>query len=161
MDNTIQSIVRQHEANPRCQQTLQRLLRAQAQAGDTKAGRRLRLLTGSSPRFQSLLQVTGKWAQWAQLARAIAFGDSGVSISIQGGGSHYCDPRANVPYSQYVEWEIGFERGILPTEIAAPLDWESPAADWSIAGYVPTEKVQALFDYLFVEYGEPHLMGEE
>ena len=84
----------------------------------------------------------------------------------------------------YEAWEIGFQRSLLVTAVtiqpaldipqgivtpaliqrAVDLDremgWESPGADWSVSGYVPTDLIQDLFNWMFVNYGAPRVPPE-
>lgn len=62
---------------------------------------------------------------------------NGVSLSIQAGEYAYCYPREALPYSQYLEFEVGFPS----TEIEALMpyceDSENPTG--TVYPYVPLE----------------------
>jgi hypothetical protein len=158
MDTTIQALMRLHSESPADADILARLLSAQARAGDARAARRLAHLLGESPKFVDYLIEYRRWEEgpWSsRMTYHIAFGN-GAGISIQASPSHYCSDRRKIlGYSDYTSWEIGFTRRILPPEIDGIIRWEDPAADWTVAGYVPTADVQSLFDYLYIEYGDP------
>lgn len=161
MDSTIQTLRREHAAEPSALNH-QRLLAAQERAGDERAGRLLRVLLGTGPVFQEYLVEAQTFGGGGRITRAVQFGTSArpqprEKLSIQAGATHYCRPRYPLPYAAYTAWEIAYNRADLPAEVEAWMGqhWEDPEDSWSVAGYVPTETVQRLFSYLFVEHGEP------
>lgn len=159
-DRKIRELERQFASSPDTE-TGQRLARMLERAGEGRKSRAIRLSIGEFPSFVTLLVEAERVGPGFRLTRAITFGDSEVSISIQAGPSQYCSNRSQIlSYDAYTAWEIGFQRSLLPTEVetAMPpggINWEDSSADWTVAGYVPTETVQALVEWLYVEYGEP------
>lgn len=149
------------------------LERAFAETGERALGvklRRAKIRSGEAvPSFVSLL-VEHERYPFGRMTRRLTFGDSGVTLSIQAGPGHYCSKRDRVhPYEVYTEWEIGFERRLLGSAEAGIQYgaeslrdyWESPEADWTVAGYVPTGLVQALVEHLVVQYGEARSVEPE
>jgi len=150
------------------------LLREYDRAGtESRMVRALRASLGASPRFVSLLTESER-SNYHRMTTGLTFGASDVTISIQAGPGHYCSNRNEVlPYAAYTEFEIGFQRSLLgggdvedgigACEAHAGIGsyWESPDADWTVAGYVPTTLVQALVDHLYIEHGTPRPSNEE
>lgn len=154
-------------------QNIRALERAFAETGERALGaklRRARIRAGETvPSFVSLLVESERYA-FGRMTRPLTFGDSGVTLSIQAGPGHYCSKRDRVhPYEVYTSWEIGFERSLLGSAEAriqygaeSLRDyWESPEADWTVGGWVPTGLVQALVEHLHVEYGEVRSVAPE
>lgn len=161
-DLETRELERQFASSPDTE-TGQRLARVLERAGEGRKSRAIRLQIGEFPSFVTLLVEHERHADSFRLTRGLVFGDSEVSISIQAGPSHYCSDRSRVilPYDAYTLWEVGFQRSLLPTaegvvweNVDAQIDWEDPSADWSVGGYVPTASVQALVEWLYVEYGD-------
>jgi len=162
MDNSIRDLERHFAADPSHGPAL---MRAYARAGvDTRESRALNVSLGTSPRFVSLM-VEAERSPYHRMTTGLKFGASDVSVSIQAGPGHYCSNRNEVlPYADYTEFEIGFSRILTADhedEIGIGTYWESPDADWTVAGYVPTAIVQALVDHLYIEHGTPRPSNEE
>ena len=111
--------------------------------------------------FQGLLKELERYQNF-RMFRALQFGNSDVTLSIQAGGTHYCSPRETLPLgdTSYTAWEIGFQRKeIEGTQLDEEINWESPNEDWTVAGYVPTAQVQELVDLLTSRHGAPTLQN--
>ena len=85
---------------------------------------------------------------------------NGVSLSIQAGGSHYCEPRKNLPYSQYQSFEVGFPSARIEELMPYCNDEEKPTK--TIYTYVP----MAVLEHYIVSAGgvvgtkKPQITGD-
>ena len=66
---------------------------------------------------------------------------NGLIMSIQASENHYSEPRSLVPVEQYTAFEVAFLKGGFG--FVDPLDCLKYD---QVMAYVPTEKVQALYD---------------
>ena len=108
-----------------------------------------------APDFRSLLRARFEERRAEKRAmgyRGLLF-PNGIRLSIQAGEYHYCRPREfGYTVFEYEAWEVA---------VIAPGngDWiKLTEDDWggdSVAAYVPTARVQAIFDLLFIEHGGP------
>jgi hypothetical protein len=67
---------------------------------------------------------------------------NGVHLSIQAGGSHYCFPRKNMPYSQYESFEIGFPSQMIEELMPYVDDEENPTN--TVYSCVPMVVIEAI-----------------
>ena len=81
---------------------------------------------------------------------AIPCKDGVHSLSIQASHGHYCEPRITTAIANYTEWEVAIcgPDGLVVPEESDPV-FGPFAEHWAgdtVAGYVPTERVQALYE---------------
>jgi hypothetical protein len=134
--------------------------RAMARVGerlqDRAWGRANMAARGEAPDFRDFLRRAGTVTEtehFRVFRRAIF---SAWGLSMQAGASQYCFPRQTLgDLNAYSAWEVALfdDRGF-----ARPPEGFPCAGNWSgddVAAYVPTEEVQQMFTWLWVQYGDP------
>ena len=101
---------------------------------------------------QQVAVLTKHFTQWMQEGIHLEYKGSiqqalrlvlanGVSLSIQASEDHYCTPRETLPYSQYIEFEVGFPSEEIEALMPYCDDSDNPTD--TVYGYVPLEVLDA------------------
>lgn len=142
-DQTLRNLSRAYAANPSDAELASRFAVALVRAG--------RL-----PFADFITAPTQPWGNWG----AVDFGP--VRLSIQAGYGKYSAPRRDgLAAADYSEWELAIvgETGLIAVLDSTQLAGMPYASHWEgervVGPYVPTEGVQAIFDFMVRTYGAP------
>jgi len=70
---------------------------------------------------------------------------SGLTLSVQAGWSHYCQPRTNeLDYNAYDEFEIGFPSEKVESLMSYAEDRDNPTG--TVYGYVPKALIESIVE---------------